>query len=161
MFPVLAMTMDSRSILPLVAGVVVLSILCRWLPLSAAEAQRDPLGRGMPLVHLSDDTQLLKAGREVEHLDRAMLRPPSGKGAQRSQKLWLNWFKQVDEIRAAQAAGEQPRVQFKGLLRNDQFLLSYDLYPTPVTGVWAEEGGRSDEPTGPGVTHVLSFESGR
>lgn len=155
------MTMDSRSILPLVAGVVVLSILCRWLPLSAKEAQSDPLGRGMPLVQLSDDTKLLKGGRQRKHLDRTMLRPLSGKGAQRSQKLWLNWFQQVDEIRAARDAGEPTRVQFKGLLRNDQFLLTYDLYPTPATGVWAEEGGHSDEPTAPGVTHVLSFGSGR
>ena len=153
--------MDPRSILPVVAGVVTLTILFRWLPLPPEEAYADPLGRGLPNAALAEDAELAAARAQREHLDRAMKRPPSGKGKVRSRNLWMGWFRQVDEALAAHAAGEEVLVQFKGLFRNDQYLLSYDLYPVRTVGTWFENGGRADDPTLPGVTHVLSFGAAR
>ncbi|GJM20139.1 MAG: hypothetical protein DHS20C15_00540 [Planctomycetota bacterium] len=152
--------MDSRSLVQAVAVLVVLAILVRWIPVDPAQRGTDPLGRGWPVAHLDKDAALQELQRDAAgdfgpHADRAFLRPVQGKGAARAQRLWRRWLGQAEELRAR--ATDETFVQTKGMSRNDQWLLIYDLYPIPVHGKLLEDGGRVSDPTEPGAS-VFAFD---
>lgn len=151
--------MNSRTLVQLVAALVVLGILVRWIPLAPAEAAGDWLGRGEPVRQLTVDATVAKLraddGRaRGRHADRALLRPLQvpGMPTDRARRLRQKWLRRVDELHAAyETSGELPVAQAKGLVRNDYWLLMYDLYPIPLVGTWFEEGGRPTDPDVPGA----------
>jgi len=153
--------MNARTLVQLVAALVVLGILVRWIPLDPSEAAGDWLGRGEPVRQLAVDATVatLRAddGRARGlHADRALLRPLQvpGMPADRARRLRQKWLRRVDELHAqsrSDASAELPVAQAKGVVRNDYWLLMYDLYPIPLHGTWFEDGGRPSDATEPGA----------
>ena len=126
-----------------IAILVVLSMLLRWIP---GEGHKDPLGRGDPLMCLEMDAHLLRLGGGM----RAFLRGIRQVDPDGYRLYWTRRFKEVDKILAT--ADEDTFVQFKGVPRNAQWQLSFDLYPVRSVGKPSEEGSTNDDPTMPGAT---------
>lgn len=147
--------MDRRTVTQLVAMVVVLSILMRWLP---SEEKRSVLGLGDPWRTIAMDREVHTRGGDTDAAV-AFLRyrpPPAAPQTmaerQRMQQSldWLAKLKAVRELR--QAAGPDTVVEFQGVPRNEVWPLMYRLYPVPTTPWTLEQGSRFGESLYPGAT---------
>lgn len=149
--------MDQKLVSQVVAMLVVLAALVRWLPVDDA---KDALGRGDPLRALQLDRYLVEFGErqdlsplQVDEFRRAYLLQLGKPDAQFFQ-FWLKKLMAAREIVARRTP--DTLVQFKGVPRNVLWPLMYLLYPVRTVGVPAEHGSQESDPTLPGVTDVMT-----
>jgi len=144
--------MDRLTLTQFVALAVVLAALVRWLP--GDDPSKDPLGRGAPWLAIELDSYLEGLRATEPDAPQAYLR-----GLRRldTDAFFRYWSRTLRDVRKIQAeAGPETFVQFKGMSRNEQWQLRYDLYPIPTTGAFYEDGGSEDDPTLPGATVMVS-----
>jgi hypothetical protein len=141
--------MNRQITTQVLAMLVVLAMLMRWIP--GDRPDRDAFGRGAPWYCLRVDSELQAIGDEDGM--RALLRGSRQVDPQGFRQYWMRRLRQVHEILAE--ADDDTLVQFKGVPRNAQWQLVYDLYPVRTAGKPMEEGSTNEDPTLPGVTTVL------
>ncbi len=146
--------MDRTVATQVVALIVVLAALVRWIPGDAPE--EDPLGRGAPLAALQLDAYLRELGQDDDLAPRAFLRWSRRDEAQLYRRYWHRRLRDARSLYERWLEDPDLFVQFKGVPRNEQWLLMYDIYPVPMTGVPLEEGSTEDDPTEPGAEVIES-----
>ena len=131
------------QIVQVVVALVVLAAAVRWMPASGAH---DPLGRG------DARAPWVLARKVPDDADRAAawMRGATNAASARSHGYWLELVREIEARTPPDAT-----VQVKGVIRNQLWILRYDLYPRRVAGLGYEAGGRQDDPTLPGVAAVL------
>lgn len=139
--------MDRTVTVQVIAMLVVLNALVRWLP---DDDPRDPLGLGQPWDAVRLDEQLQQVGVDSDDartLLRLLSRPAREQQAYRSH--WERMQGRALSIREAalKPGAEPPFVQFKGIPRNDLWCLMYLLYPIEHTFETWEDGSRVDDET--------------
>lgn len=142
--------MDRFAVTQVVAMLVVLSALVRWLP---DRDPRDPLGLGDPWRALELDRELIELGPDSDAARvrlRLLQRPPADHATYGPQ--FARTLKRVREIQAS--ADDETFVQFRGVPRNDMWALMYLLYPLRFSFTSWEEGSRHDEPPLPGAETI-------
>lgn len=139
--------MDRQVCIQVVTMLVVLGILVRWIP---NDDPRDVLGRGDPLRSIEAD-RVLKGFDADGYLRQAYLR---GIRRPSPEKWFARWKKLLSRVDRIQEEGTTTQVQFKGMGRNDQWPMMYDLYPIPTTFLYYEDGSRADDATVPGATVI-------
>ena len=142
--------MDRHSSIQIIAILLVLATLVRWIPSPDGD---DFLGRGDPLRSLELDALMQDLGSSSDEA-RAYLRAIRRKNTGAVAQYWVRRLRQVKKIK--QRADGHTFVQFKGLLRNEQYLLRYDLYPIPTVGDTAEDGSTADDPTLDGAEVIVN-----
>jgi hypothetical protein len=139
--------MDRHVVSQVVAMIVVLWALLRWLPV---EDPADPIGRGDPLraMQLDENLAPLSDGDRRAYL-LALRRPDA-----QYFTFWRTRLRKAETL----LEHRQPDtlVQFKGVPRNVLWPIMYYLYPVPTVGVPAEDGSTEEDETLPGVTDVFN-----
>ncbi len=141
--------MDRKVATQIVAMLVVLSVLIRWIP--AENSVADPLGRGAPLDSLALDEYLQQLEEFDPEAPRAFLRGYGRKDPERWLPYWRRRLREAARIHERFADEPELFVQFKGVPRNEMWPLMYDLYPIPMKGIPFESGSSEDDPTLPGA----------
>ena len=144
--------MDRQTVSQVVAMLVVLAALVRWIP---GDDPDDVLGRGDPWHALWLDRHLVELGEQDPDAPQAYLR-----GLRRldTDSFFRYWHRRLREVRKIhEEADEDTFIQFKGVPRNEQWQMVYDLYPLRTTGDYHEAGGSEDDPDLPGATVVRSY----
>lgn len=132
--------MDRHTTAQLVAIVVVLFVLLRWVP---SDAPRHPLGMGQPLNTVRFDRRVAQIDARDRDAAVALLRF----GVRPGQEHGAQYFKGMLE-EARRMLRDPPDdlfVQFGGVFRNDLWWLMYRFYPVPCSTFTLEEGSRIDK----------------
>lgn len=143
--------MDRVAVTQVIAMLVVLAAGLRWLP---DPDPRNPLGLGDPQRSLALDASLEALGPDSDEAIiylRSLNRPAFEQDGFRSH--WRRLMRKLREIEAE--ADEHTLVQFKGVIRNDLWPLTYYLYPVPHTFESMEDGTSFDDPDLPEATHSI------
>lgn len=145
--------MDRHTLAQVVAMLVVLSLLVRWLPPPQARAREvselDTFGRGEPWQLLAMDRASLREGFGSDRVLATML------GATRRDVYTPRFHQVLGLIRRIQAeAAPDDVVQLCNATRNELWIFTYYLYPLAVIGKPREEG---DLPVQPQAACVLRF----
>jgi len=143
--------MDRHTLAQVIAMLVVLSLLVRWLPPPQARSrdvsELDAFGRGEPWQLLAMDRQSLRAGQGNDRVLAMML------GATRRDVYGPRFHEILKLVRRIQAeAAPDDVVQLANFSRNELWIFTYYLYPLQVIGRPREEG---DLPVQPQADWVL------
>jgi hypothetical protein len=131
--------MDRHTLAQLVAMLVVLSLLVRWLPAANARPgeapELDSFGRGEPWLLLEMDRRSLREGFGSDRVLAKML------GSTRRELYTPRWHQMLGLIREIQAgAAPDDVVQLSNCSRNELWMFTYYLYPLQVVGLPREDG---------------------
>lgn len=160
--------MDRHVTAQLVAMVVVLFALLRWVP---SDDPKHPLGLGRPWQTLDFDMRISAANKKDRDMAVALLRFGTRPRSEPWAAYFANMLGQARALRrelregaedgaeasadvgdetspGAWGAGGTPQVQFMGVFRNDLWWLTYVFYPVRCSTYTLEEGSRmgADEP---------------
>lgn len=139
--------MDRIVVTQVIAMLIVLSALVRWLP---DDQRGDPLGLGDPYEALELDRALVTLGvdSDAAHMHLRVMRvPPKDQAGYRH-----HWQRALNRMREIQSEiGPDGFVQFRGVPRNDIWSLMYMLYPIRHSFETYEDGSTASDPLIPGA----------